>query len=459
MKKIDERFRHLPEEDALELTEDLRLREAAPEARKAFLKQDYYESKKEREEFIRQDRRRFMDLIAKSGISAGLIKGSALLGGLLANRHALAQDLSNKRVVFCYVPSGSATGTFMPSSSSQMNLVTTKYGAGTGNYNVADICHFRQVNVITSGHSTAMNSLGNTNYSTPTMDKRLADVLGTTTPRKSIYLGSEAENTNEYCSNIGPSVNNPTQALSSIFGGGGGSSSSAAADNTYALAYDAQLRALNSIKNRLSTAEAVRLEEHAASLTKIKNNLAAAASNSSSGSTTTNCGSGISVSTQHMVRTGISQADIIVAALACGITKVATLQLGTHQGQWKGFNTNFTGVAHDAAHSSPNQNNFVELNRYINEVPAYLIKKLRETNGPDGQPLIRSTVFVQVTCMGNGMTHLPDNAPFILATEMPGFVRGFSTRSGGDVFDMVGAIPKGLGISSINVGSNTLGLV
>lgn len=457
MKKIDERFRHLPEEEALEATEDLRLREAAPAARNAFLKQDYYESMQERENFVRQDRRRFLDLVAKSGISAGLIKSSALLGGLLANRHVLAQDASNKRVVFCYVPSGSATGTFLPTSATQMNLVTTKYGPGTGNYDVASICHFRQVNVITSGHSTAMNSLGNTNYSTPTMDKRLADVLGSTTPRKSIYLGAESTNTNEYCSNIGPSNNSPSQALSDYFGSGS-TSSSGSNDNTYALAYDAQLRALNSIKSRLSTTEAVRLEEHAASLTKIKTNLAAANS-SSGGGTTTNCGTGINVGIEHIVRTGISQADIIVAALACGITKVATLQLGSHQGQWKGYNTNFTGVAHDAAHASPNQNNFVELNRYINEVPAYLIKKLRETNGPDGQPLIRSTVFVQVTCMGNGMTHLPDNAPFVLATEMSGFARGFTTRTGGDVFDLVGAIPKGLGISSINVGSNTLGLV
>lgn len=454
MKKIDERFRHLPEEDALEATEDLKLREAAPDARNAFLKQDYYESKKEREDFIHQDRRRFLDLIAKSGISAGLIRGSALLGGLLANRHALAQSAVNKRVVFCYVPSGSATGTFMPTSSSQMNLVTAKYGPGTGNYDVASICHFREVNVITSGHSTAMNSLGNTNYSTPTMDKRIADLLGASTPIRNIFLGAEATSTNDYCTNIGPQKETPAQALKDIFGSG--SSSSSGSDNTYALVYDAQLRALNSIKNRLSTTEAIRLEEHAASLTKIKTNLA---STTSSSGNTSNCGTGLSVAADHIVRNGMSQADIIVAALACGITKVATLQLGSHQGAWKGFNTAFTGGAHDAAHASPNQNNFVELNRYINEVPAYLIKRLRETNGPDGQPLITSTVFVQVTCMGNGMTHLPENAPFILATEMPGFVRGYSTRTGGDVFDMVGAVPKGMGLTSINVGTNTLGLV
>jgi hypothetical protein len=70
-------------------------------------------------------------------------------------------------------------------------------------YNVADIFHFHQVNVITHGHSTAMNSLGNVNYATPTTDKRIAEVLGATTVRKQTYLGAKAT-TGQRCSNSGP---------------------------------------------------------------------------------------------------------------------------------------------------------------------------------------------------------------------------------------------------------------
>jgi hypothetical protein len=157
---------------------------------------------------------------------------------------------------------------------------------------------------------------------------------------------------------------------------------------------------------------------------------------------------------------GKSQADIIVAALACGITKVATLQLGSEAGNWSGHNTVYTQDDHGAAHSTPNDTAFVELQRYMSDVPAYLINKLRITNGPDGQPLINSTVVVQVSCMGNGRTHEPANGPFIVATQMPGFIKGFSARQGGDVYDLNGAIPKGMGLTGVvGMGANTLGLI
>ncbi|HSX83798.1 MAG TPA: DUF1552 domain-containing protein [Cellvibrio sp.] len=455
MKKIDSRFRHLPEEEALEAMEHQKKLEEAPAAYNAYLKADYYGEKKDRDQFVQQDRRRFLDLIGKSGIAAGLLKGSALLGGILANRHAIAQTAVNKRVVFCYLNSGAASGQWMPTSASQMNQITRPYGPQ--GYAVSDICHFRQIDVITGGHQTALNSLGVTDYSSPTMDRRIAAVLGTSTPRASIYLGAKATTNGTLCSNIGPCQDSPSQALASIFsgtGGGGGTTT----DTTYALSYDAQLRALDSIKTKLSTQEYARYQEHIDSLKKIKTNTANANSSSSSPSTT-NCGSTITPSMANMQATGKSQADIIVAALACGITKVATLQLGNHQGDWLGHSTSWTQDAHQACHGSPSNAAFIEMWRYLNDVPAYLIDKLRKTSGPDGQPLINSTVVVQVTCMGNGMDHSSGNAPFIVATQMPGFATGFSARSGGNIYDLNGAIPKGMGLTGINLGTSTLGLV
>jgi hypothetical protein len=460
MKKIDSRFRHLSEEDALEAMTHVKKLEEAPTAYKNYLKEDYYSGAKEtREDFVRQDRRRFLDLITKSGISVGLLKSSALMGSILASRHVLAQDATNKRVVFCYLNSGAAAGAWMPSSATQMNQITQPYGP-TG-YAVSDICHFRQVDVVTSGHATALNSLGVTDYNSPTMDKRIAAVLGSTTPRSSIYLGAKATTNGTLCSNIGPCQDSPTQALADIFSGssGGGGGGGTTPDTTYALSYDAQLRALESIKSKLSTEEYARYQEHIDSLKKIKTNLAN--QNSSSTPTTTNCGSTITPSMANMQATGKSQADIIVAAFACGITKVATLQLGNHQGDWVGHSTAYKQDAHQACHAKPpsQPGDFIEMWRYLNDVPAYLVDKLRKTPGPDGQPLINSTVFVQVTCMGNGMDHTSGNGPFIVATKMSGFASGFSARQGGNVYDLNGAIPKGMGLSGISLGSSTLGLV
>jgi hypothetical protein len=450
MKKIDKRFRHLPEAEAIEATEELRLLEAAPEARKAEMKADDNGPKQEREAFIQKDRRNFMGLVAKSGIAAGLIKSTALLGGILANRHALAQTEVNKRVVFVYINSGSVTGSWLPTSSTQMNQVTVPYGPQ--GYAVSDICHFREVNVLKTGHEATMHSLGKHDHTIAhTMDKRIADVIGTSTQRKQIYLGAQVGGTHYYCSSSGPITDDPATALSDILSGGGGGGGG---DNTYALVYNAQLRALESIKNKLSSEEVVRYQEHAESITKIKTNMA------SSSVPSTSCNNNFPVTKANIQHTGRSQADIIVAALACGITKVATLQLGNHQGEWVGHNTAYTQIAHNAAHSTQGKTEpFIELQRYMSDVPAYLINKLRNTTGPDNQPLINSTVVVQVSCMGNGMDHTPANGPFIVATKMPGFRSGFSASRGGDVLDLNGAIPKGLGLAGINLGSSTLGLI
>lgn len=460
MKKIDKKFSHLPEEEAIEATQAMRTALAQPELRKAFLKEEE-KTQKYRDEFVRQDRRSFMNIIAKSGISAGLLKTIPLLGGVMSARHAMAADLTNKRVVFLYIDSGSAAGSFMPTSSTQMAPASVKYGPGAGNYDVAGLCGFREVNVITGGHESAQNSLGSPNDGSHTMDRRLADAFAAESngsgvaTLKSIYLGVGASG--RPCSNMSPVKENPAQAIQDIFGGVG--VITPPSDNTGQLAYTAQLRAINSIKNRLSSAEAIRLEEHVATLDKIKTSITTSSGSSSSVSGGT-CTTPATRSTQHFVDAGKLQADIILAALACGITKIATLQMGTEQGAWLGHNTTFTRNFHDAAHSTPNANAFIELNRYANEVPAYFIDKLRTTRGPDNRPLIETTVFVQVTCMGDGTNHSANNAPFIVATQMPGFRQGFSKQSGGTVRELVGAIPKGLGIPGINVGNgNTLGLL
>jgi len=473
MKEIDKKFSHLPEEDAIAATKAMRTAQAQPELRAAFLKEEE-KTQKYRDEFVRQDRRTFLDIVTKSGIAGALLRTMPLLGGVMSARHAMAQDLTNKRVVFLYINSGAARGSFLPSSSTQMNQATTKYGPGAGNYDVAGLCNFRALNVVTGGHESMENSLGSPNDGSVTVDKRIADVYAASTTGvatlRNIYLGVGASG--RQCSSYGRAIKDleqksdgtygtaaqATQIVNDIFGSVGVTPSPT--DNTGQLAYNAQLRAIDSIKRRLSAEEAIRLEEHTATLNKIKTQIAA--SSSSSGNPVAACQSPAANPGAHFVDAGKKQADIILAALACGITKVATLQMGTEQAQWKGFGTSFTQVHHDAAHSVPTDAPFIELNRYANEVPAYFIDRLRTIRGPDNRPLIETTVFVQVTCMGSGRDHGAADGPFVVATQLPGFRSGFSaTGGGGTVRDLASTIPKGLGIPGIVYGgsTNTLGLL
>ncbi len=465
MKRIDEFDKLYPSRKARILKLKRELLAQAPQATKNFLKQDESAAETRAKE-INKDRRSFLDMVGKAGVSTSILKASALVGGIFANRHALAQDFTNKRVVYCYLNSGAQNTTWLPTSATRMNSVTRPYGPD--GYDVASICHFRQVNVMQEGHANASQALGVPGYGPPTMDRRIAPILGATTPYSAMYLGFRATTSGVLCSNVGPCTDNPGDAYQRFFQT---APPEAARDDTHLKVFETHHKALSAIKNKLGQEEKERLDTHGEALQKIEARLTAALSGDgpdiascaprapspgAGGGGTRGIYGGYS-----MQSGGKAQADIIIAALQCGLTRVATLQLGNHQGDWHGHNTAYNQDAHNSCHSSGPETND-EMVRYQSDVPAYFIKRLMDTTGPDGKKLIETTVFVQVTCMGNGRDHTRQNGPFIVATQMPGFRSGFSASSAGTTEDLNGAIPKGLGIPAsmyTGMGSNNLGLI
>lgn len=407
---------------------------------------------------VNNERRGFLDMLGKAGIASSLLRASSIAGGLMASRYAMAAG-GGKHVVYCYLDSGAATGHWLPKGATTMNTVTKAYGSqGT---NVASVCNFRQVDVKLSGHSAAFQALGVTSYGVPTMDARIAPLLSATTPYKAIYLGSNATDSGNLCSTIGPCVDDPLTAFNRYFNSAPPQGST---DDTYSKVFASQKTALAQLRSRLSQDEKQRLDAHEAALSGLEGRIAAIMS-----------GSGPDLSTykptmpspssyaDKTVARGKVQADIIIAALQSGLTNVGVLQLGNHQGTWMGDGTAYRDTLHSSAHSNPSDPTaFNEMIGHLSQVPAYFIKRLMDTTDSNGQKMINNTVFVQVTCMGNGMTHEPMDAPFIVATKMPGFVSGYSASAGGTTEDLNGAIPKGLGLSDgsyATMGKSTLGLI
>jgi len=407
---------------------------------------------------INKDRRGFLDMLKKAGVAGSLLRVSSLAGGLMASRYALAAG-GGKKVIYCYLDSGAASNHWLPRSATSMNTVTKAYGSqGT---DVAALCHFRQVNVKLSGHAAAFQSLGVFEYGVPTMDARIAPLLSAAAPYRAIYLGSDATVSGSLCSTIGPCVDDPAAAYTRYFNSALPVGST---DNTYSKVFESQKKALAELRSKLSQDEKARMDEHAEALAGLENRVAALMSGSGPDIDTyrPTLPAASTYANRTVVR-GKVQADIMIAALQAGLTNVGVLQLGNHQGTWSGDGTTFKDTLHSSAHNNPTDPTaFNEMIGHLSQVPAYIIKRLTETTGADGQKLIDSTVFVQVTCMGNGMTHEPADAPFIVATRMPGFARGFSASAGGGSDDLNGAIPKGLGLADgtyAAMGKNSLGLL
>ena len=407
---------------------------------------------------IQKSRRKFLDLVAKSGIASSTLRYSSLLGGIMTARYAQAQE-TPKRVVYCYIHSG-APGDWKPSSPSGISSSSAAYHYGPASHNVAQICHFRGVDTEVAGHGGARQALGG-DYSRNTVDMDLGPVLGPRSYYTTIYLGSNATDSgntaNTIISKSGTPIEDPRSALQKYFG----ALPEVGTDDTYLLSFDAQKRALDSIKKKLSTSEYSRVQSHLTAIEKIEGriaDLATATAPDLNACKPTVAGSFNEATNAGMVAQAKAHADIIVAAFQCDLTRVAVLQIGNHNGTgwtYQGFD------GHSAAHSG-GASVWNPMMREKFEVPAYLIKKLTTTTDANGQPLINSTAFCQVTCFGNGLSHASTDAPFLLATQMPGFKSGFSAKgTSATSRDFHAAVAKGLGVdpSGLHLGGATGGNV
>lgn len=388
-----------------------------------------------------KSRRTFLDLVAKSGIASSTLRFSSLLGGVMTARYAQAQE-SPKRVVYCYIHSG-APGDWKPQSANSVGASSYHYGPSS--HNVAQICHFRGVDTEVSGHSGARQALGG-DYTRNTIDMDLGSILGASSYYSTIFLGTNATDAGPGAGTVisksGLPVEDPAQALQKYFG----ALPEVGSDKTYVRSFEAQKNALKSIKTKLSSAEYNRIDSHLTAIEKIESritDLASAAAPDLNACKPPIAGGYNDSTNAGMVTHAKLQADVIVAAFKCDLTRVAVLQIGNHQGSGWTFQ-GFDG--HSAAHSG-GASVWNAMMREKFEVPAYFIRKLTETMDSNGNPLIESTAFCQVTGFGNGLSHASTDAPFLLATRMPGFKSGFSSRGTSSTSrDFHAEVAKGLGI-------------
>lgn len=392
-------------------------------------------------------RRKFLEFVGKAGVSSRLLASSSLVAGVFANRYAQANSEQTKRLVYCYLPNGAANGQWLPTPLGQMNACTKPYGPE--GYDVADICHFREVDVLMHGHASAYQALGVVNYIDPTMDRRLASILNAYTPHSYVYVGVAATSAGSLCSNVGPCVDGVEAAYQSVF-------RSTIRNHRRDAMFAHHQETLQQLQTKLGAEEKQRLEQHAEALKTLAVQL------DQSDKIGACPAAQPDLPTYNIQDHGKAMADLIILALQCGLTNIATLQLANHQGTWTMHNSDFKMDFHQSQKGVSYPQYYNEMVAYLSQVPAYFIQQLMTQKGPDGEPLIKSTVFAQVTCMGNGADHSSANAPFILATQMPGFAPGFSAQNSGTTMDFNGAIPRGMGIPEnlyMPMGEKDLGLL
>lgn len=404
---------------------------------------------------VHRSRRQFLGMLTKAGVAGALCRAAPLVGGLMATRRAHAAG-GVKRVVFVYTPDGAPNGLWLPDGGALKSASAAYEG-------LQSVCHFREVEVVGSGHGLARKCLGELrwtqDWTSDTLDQQIASVIGVGTPYPSYALGVQTnpqEVIGRKSGDAVPCQDSPAAAYEQLFG-----AAPPAGDRAGFLArkqsvMDVNRAALAELKGRLGSFERETLEKHEVALREVEARLVESVNVEPAQGCEAPAWNANGYPTQGPTPGDVGvfahqaelQSDIIAAALQCGLTNVMTLQLGWHQAAWYGHDTTYRGDHHGSCHAGTAEEN-AEMTNYLSRCVAYLVRKLMDTDDPavPGTKLIDNTVLVQVTDMGDGRDHSAGDGPNMVATRMPSFRRGTSTR-GGNHFEVLEAVVEGLGLGA-----------
>jgi hypothetical protein len=161
---------------------------------------------------------------------------------------------------------------------------------------------------------------------------------------------------------------------------------------------------------------------------------------------------------------GRAQTELLVSALACGMTRVASLQwshtLGAQVFTWVGVNDGHHELSHKDDRNTAGVANFVKTERWFAEQFAYLLDALKAR--PDlggGGSLLDTSLVVWAKELGDSRLHTCRSVPFVLAGGANSAFRfGRSLRySGAPHQKLLTSICHALGIGIDTFGDATKG--
>ncbi len=285
----------------------------------------------------------------------------------------------------------------------------------------------------TPADDTFARGPGNAGWATgPSIDQVIASEIAkkTRTRFKSLELGALTDSGSDLGGFrmvfAGPSLpippeNNPLNAFKRLFTGLQQGGDTAALQKMIAQRrsiLDAVKGEYERMKVRLGSEDRVKLDAHLVSVREIETDLLALPTANPSAACSQPA---IGTPGSAMPAVAKAQMDIIVAALACDLTRVATLQLLRSGAQnsypWIGVNDKHHDLGHRPDSDTAARDKLVKIETWYAEQFAYLVGKLKEKG------LLDSTLVLWGNELGVGNTHDRRNAPFVLAGRAGGALR------------------------------------
>jgi len=167
------------------------------------------------------------------------------------------------------------------------------------------------------------------------------------------------------------------------------------------------------ISAQLGSADKAKLDEHLQMIQQMEASL----STTTSGQSCTPPGAPTAADSVDIPTKGRAMTDLLVASLACNLTRVATMQWGDSEAKYP---LNFaplslSDVHHGYQHDSVyNPTALAQIYKWLGSNFAYLLDKLASVKEGDGT-MLDNTVVLWVSEIQEPPTHLQTNMPFVIA--------------------------------------------
>ncbi len=398
--------------------------------------------------------------IGRRALLRGLAGTAALLpfAGLLGTAAADPPRGVARRIIFFYFPDGvpepgGGGGKWHPSGSeAAFNL----------SENLAPLAPFKADTLFLKGLSmggtdsgshpggakkllTAVDGGGG-----ESIDRWLARSVGKSSPVSHLYLGAMAAQNNasgdKFISYVGPGLtvapeDDPRAAFSRLFGGatpGQPPPGNPGADPSDVSVLDTVFADLEELRKRTGEVDAQKLALHVEALRDVEKRVKGLGAGGGSCTNPSVDTRGIASNTLYDAATFPAilraQTDIMVQAMACGITKVGVLQCSQHTSElimsrFPGsplYRPNFDMRSHQASHyGQPGDPKFADYSAqrtwFVTQA-AYLLEQLRAR--PEGSgTMLDSSIVVLCSEVAEGNTHSHDNMPFVVCGKGGGALR------------------------------------
>ncbi|MBK9258298.1 MAG: DUF1552 domain-containing protein [Polyangiaceae bacterium] len=275
------------------------------------------------------------------------------------------------------------------------------------------------------------------------IDQYLARTIGASAPYRHLYLGAMANQNNasgdkhiSYPS-AGQSItpeDNPRKAFDNLFGSIAGGGVTPEVDPAKATIIDNVIDDVETLRAQLGQIEKSKLDMHLESLREVEKRIKSggvipAASCESPSVDTTGFTDGELYKDEKFPSILKAQIDLMVLAMACGLTKVGVIQGSVHTSELimsrfpgtEMYTPNFDMRSHQASHYGANHDEgkaefkaFLQQRTWWVSQFAYLLDELKK-RPEDGATMLDNSIVVLCTEVCDGNTHLHDDMPFVLA--------------------------------------------